>query len=114
MLTREKAYALINLTGLVLGLTTVLLAFVFIRDEQTYDRFHAKNDRIFRLNKWVVDPAGDRFRTAESPGLMAPTMVDDFPEVRRATRLLPWFDEVLLTYGDRNVSTTGFSCWRAF
>jgi len=105
LLTREWGYSLINLSGLALGLTAVLLAFTFIRDESLYDNFHDKGDRIFRVNKWAKEESGERFLVAETPGLMAPAMVQDFPEVQAATHFAPWFDEVLLSYEDKSVKT---------
>ena len=106
--TREWGYSLINLSGLVLGLTAVLLAFTFIRDESQYDAFHDKAGRIFRVNKWVKEDSGERFLVAETPGMMAPTMVADYPEVEAATHYAPWFDEVLLTHENQSVNTEGF------
>ncbi|MCB0582286.1 MAG: ABC transporter permease [Phaeodactylibacter sp.] len=109
LLTREWGYSLINLSGLVLGLAAVLLAFAFIRDEIQYDAFHAKADRIFRVNKWVQEDSGERFLVAETPGLMAPALVQDYPEVEAATRFAPWFDEVLLTHEGQSVKTEAFA-----
>ncbi|MCB0599116.1 MAG: ABC transporter permease [Lewinellaceae bacterium] len=105
LLTREWGYSLINLSGLALGLAAMLLAFAFIRDESQYDAFHGKADRIFRVNKWAKEDSGERFLVAETPGLMAPTMKQDYPEVEAATHFAPWFDEVLLTYENRSVKT---------
>ncbi len=106
--TRNKGYTLINLAGLVMGLTAVLLASAFIADETGYDRFHAKADRIFRVNKRVAEPSGARLPTAESPGRMAETLVADYPEVEAACHVAPWFDDVLLTREDRALVTEGF------
>ncbi len=98
----NKAVASINVIGLCLGLTAVLLAFLFIRDEYQFDRFHSKADRIFRINKWVNENNGDRTKNAETPGLMAPALDADFPEVELATRTAPWFNEVLVSYEDQH------------
>lgn len=47
---RFKGYALINLAGLSLGLMAGVLIMVYVLDEVSYDRFHAKRDRIYRVN----------------------------------------------------------------
>ncbi|MCB0588563.1 MAG: ABC transporter permease [Phaeodactylibacter sp.] len=109
LFTRELGYSLINLSGLVLGLTAVLLTFTFIRDESLYDGFHREGNRIFRVNKWVKEDSGDRFLVAETPGRMASAMKQDFPEVESATHFAPWFDDVLLTHEDHSVKTEGFA-----
>lgn len=101
-ISREKIHFLLTLSGLALGLTGVLLAYTFIQDEQNFDNFHTKSDRIFRVNKFVKEQTGDLTKNAETPGLMAPTIDADFPEVELGTHVAPWFDEVLLTYEDQN------------
>ena len=101
-LTKNKLVSFINVMGLALGLTAVLLAYIFIQDEKTFDTFHEKSERIFRVNKKVKENNGDLSKNAETPGLMAPTMEADFPEVEIATHIAPWFDEVLVSYKDQN------------
>lgn len=102
VITRQRLHSLLTIGGLGLGLTAVLLAFVFIEDEKSFDTFHHKMDRLYRVNKWVQDPGGERFKVAETPGLMAATMDQDFPEVEAAAKVAPWFDEVLLSYEDQH------------
>lgn len=91
------------MSGLVLGLTAVLLAFVFIADEQKFDQFHSKADRIFRVNKYYNAASGERSKNAETPGLMAAALDADFPEVEAAAHINPWYNEVLVTYEDQHV-----------
>ena len=107
-LVKNKLVSTINITGLSLGLTAVLLAFVFIQDERSFDTFHEKSERIFRVNKWVKENNGDLTKTAETPGLMAPTLDADFPEVELATHVAPWFDEVLMSYEDQHTFVKNF------
>lgn len=109
LILRQRVYFLINTVGLVLGLVAVLLAFVFITDESSYDTFHDNADRIVRANKWVVGKSGDRDNTAETPGLMAAALENDFPEVEAAARICPWFDEVLLSNKERNLEVNNFT-----
>ncbi len=46
---KEKFYTLINLFGLVLGFTCVLMIYLFINDELSYDQFHTDKERIYRV-----------------------------------------------------------------
>ena len=101
-LTRQKIHFLLTSSGLTIGLTAVLLAFIFIQDEQQFDVFHSKADRIFRVNKTLQENNGDLTKNAETPGKMAAALDADFPEVELATHISPWFDEVLVTYEDQN------------
>lgn len=100
---RNKGYFFIHVIGLSVGLAATLLAFVFVLDELSYDQFHGKKDRIYRLNKVVTEADGSTTLTSESSGLMGPTMRDEFPEIEEIVRYEPWFDEVLLYRDDQNV-----------
>ena len=48
-LVRYKIYTAINALGLATGIAFCLLTFLYVRHEWTYDQFHEKADRIFRL-----------------------------------------------------------------
>ena len=48
-LVRYKIYTAINALGLATGIAFCLLTFLYVRHEWTYDQFHEKTDRIFRL-----------------------------------------------------------------
>ncbi|MBS1978337.1 MAG: hypothetical protein JST46_13270 [Bacteroidetes bacterium] len=45
---REHIYAIINVSGLVVGLTCSIFIFLWVTDEVRFDRFHLDADRIFR------------------------------------------------------------------
>ena len=48
-LVRYKTYTATNALGLATGIAFCLLTFLYVRHEWTYDQFHEKSDRIFRL-----------------------------------------------------------------
>ena len=102
-LGRQKVHAFITLSGLLLGLTAVLLAFTVIVDERGFDTFHKKTDRIFRVNKNYNDPSGEKSKNAETPGLMASALDADFPEVEAAAHVAPWFSDVLVSHEDQHL-----------
>ncbi|TPE43213.1 ABC transporter permease [Pontibacter mangrovi] len=49
-LWRNKSYSLLNVAGLALGITCSILLFLVIQYQLSYDSFHTKADRIYRLN----------------------------------------------------------------
>jgi ABC-type antimicrobial peptide transport system permease subunit len=49
-LLRNKSYSVLNILGLALGITCSILLFLVIKYELSYDTFHSKADRIYRLN----------------------------------------------------------------
>src|ERR1700722_6134345 len=48
-MNRSKVFSLINILGLAIGMTCCFLILLFVRDEFSYDRFHQKADRIYRI-----------------------------------------------------------------
>ena len=102
--TRNKLHTLINISGLALGLMAGVLSIMFVLDELSYDKFHSKRDRIFRLNKINKETNGSRTLTAETSGLMGPTMIQEMPEVQNATRYIAWWDELVFSYNEKNVT----------
>ncbi len=55
-LARHKTFSLINIGGLAISLASCLFIFYFVYDEFTYDRFHEKSSRIYRLTSLFQTP----------------------------------------------------------
>ncbi|MBN2773459.1 MAG: ABC transporter permease [Prolixibacteraceae bacterium] len=84
---RKDVYqSALNIIGLTLGLTAVLYISTYVYNETTFDSFHSKANRIYRI---VVDvkmgETGEFLTNSENP--MAPAVKNDLPEVEEATRL---------------------------
>ncbi len=99
---RSKAYSALNILGLAVGLAVFILIMLFVRHELSYDRYHANARDIYRV---VQEQPGNVYLGsnifAVTPAPLAPAMVQDFPEVRAATRIDDWSD-VLVTIGGRS------------
>jgi len=61
---RQKGYFIINLLGLTIGLTACLLISFYVIDELSYDKFHEKGDRIYRVGYQFKTPAGEVNKSA--------------------------------------------------
>lgn len=48
-LVRNKSYAAINITGLAVGIAVCMMIFIIIQYQTSFDNFHAKKDRIYRV-----------------------------------------------------------------
>ncbi len=81
---RNKVYALINFSGLSIGIALTLLIFIYVREEVSYDKFHKKSDRIYRL-KYSLPSQG--MELASSPPPIVPKLADTFSEVETAARV---------------------------
>ena len=62
-ITRHKAYSIINISGLAIGMASSILILLWVRNELSYDRWHQHADRIYRIttasdnSRWAVAPA---------------------------------------------------------
>lgn len=61
ILTRNKVFSLINILGLSIALTSVLVIFLFITHEINFDRFHSNFDRIYRVNSKQIKNGVESF-----------------------------------------------------
>jgi ABC-type antimicrobial peptide transport system permease subunit len=48
-LVRNRSYAFINIAGLATGIAVCLMIFIIIQFQTSFDAFHSKKDRIFRV-----------------------------------------------------------------
>jgi putative ABC transport system permease protein len=86
---KAKVFSAINIIGLGIGLAACLLIFQFVSYELSYDTFHEKLDRTYRITN-------DRFQNGQliqHGTIMYPTigpvMARDYPEIEEYTRLMP-------------------------
>ena len=87
-LLKNKGFTLLNLLGLTLGISTCLLILFYVVNELSYDNYNLKSDRIFRINTDLKSSNTFSSRAIAAP-VVASKMMKDFPEVEKATRILP-------------------------
>ena len=78
-LIRHKMISIINIVGMSIAMAFVILAFLFVEHEWTYDRFHAHAHRIYRLG--LQNRSGMNCNT---PGPLGPAVAQAFPDVQVA------------------------------
>ena len=83
---RHKGYAFINIAGLAIGMACCILILMYITAELSYDRYHEKADRIFRLGLDAT-MGGSTVVTPISNVPSALALVQDYPEVLDAVRI---------------------------
>ncbi len=99
VIRRQKGYSLINTIGLAIGMACCLLIMLWVQNELSYDRFHDKGDRIFRVFQELT--LNDRVRTAPETGaMMGPAAIQSIPEAEAAARILPMADTTV-KYGEK-------------
>jgi putative ABC transport system permease protein len=97
-LGRHKAFSFINIMGLAVGMSACFLIFLYVRFETSYDNFHTKADRIYRIVADVKTPSETIITQGITSAPIAINVKKDFPEVEDAVRLSR--DELLVHKGD--------------
>lgn len=86
-LTRNKLHTFINILGLAIGLTSVIMIISFVNFELSYDRFFKDSNRIYRLTTHEQDKNEDTYSAAIYPNYYreVPSLM---PEIESSTRLM--------------------------
>lgn len=85
---KHKLFSVINIVGLVIGMTCCLLIFVYVQDELSYDRFQKDYQNIYRvaLHGRI---SGQEILTSNSSLPLAQAMLTEIPGVEEVIRLKP-------------------------
>lgn len=81
-LIRHKAFSLINIAGLAIGMACSIFILLWVQNELSYDRFHANLDKIYR----ITGSAGD-FKAAVNAAAMPSEIQKRIPGIERTVRL---------------------------
>lgn len=105
-LNRKKYYSILNIGGLAIGLTCLLLIFLYVRHENKYDRFYANSDQVYRM--YIHMPGLMHLGTdyfAMTPVRLAASLVEEVPGIKHATSILE--QEALLSFQEQNLLEQG-------
>jgi len=105
---RQKVYSIINVSGLGIGMAACILILLFVQDELSYDKYHDKSERIYRVTREWKNPDGE---TSLHLGHVAPPfgplLKNDFPGVvMNAIRFLS--DNPLMTVEEKQIVENRF------
>lgn len=104
-LVKNKGYAVLNMTGLALGMACAIMILMWVNDEMKFDKFHAKYDKLYQLyENQTYD--GKTFTFSAMPGPFAAAARQEIPEIKYIART-DWRSRHLFTYGDKNIYELG-------
>jgi len=84
-LLKNKTYALLNITGLAIGVAVCLLIGVWLHRELTFDNFHPNDDQLFRLANTFKSESESFSQAPSGPAFgRLPALL---PEVKSANRV---------------------------
>src|SRR5690349_21515451 len=86
---KNRSFTILNVLGLTIGIVASLLILQYVKYERSYDTFHSRAKDIYRIqyNQWQNGKL--RFECAAAVPAVGPALKNNFPEVRRFTRLYP-------------------------
>lgn len=106
-IVKHKGYTLINVLGLAIGMACCTLILLYVQDELSFDRYHDRADRIYRVvNETVV---GDNHTfSAQTAPPWGPALVKDYPEVVNMVRFKTPNSRWLIKHEEKEFWERGF------
>ena len=98
---RNKMYSIINLGGLAIALAACWMIMLYVFDEFSFDRYHAKAGRIVRVVQHLRWNGNDLHQVPVSAPF-GPALQAAFPEIEEAVRIDPEGGGVI-TLGDKKI-----------
>ena len=116
-LMKRKFYSFINITGLAIGMACCLVITVYVQNELSYDRYHAKKDRIYRVTQAFRNSQAGETLPPPSPqdyqvwgcAPVGPALQHDFPQIEKVVQFMsPW--SLLLQRGGKRFQQDNLVC----
>ncbi|MFD2200846.1 ABC transporter permease [Shivajiella indica] len=104
--SKHKLTFFINLFGLALGLWATISIGIWVKSELNMNRSFAEIDQVYRIMEHQRY-GSDIFTTTSTPGVLAPVLKEEFPEVERSA-CYSWNEPALFVLEDRRINLDGF------
>ena len=85
-INRHKSFSFINIAGLAIGMACFILIMLWIQNELSFDKFHEKKDRLFRIQNKLSSGNYANSLTYALP----PFLKEKYPEIEETARVWPW------------------------
>lgn len=106
-LYKQKIYSIINVSGLALGLACCFLIVLLVQHEMSFDQFHEKGERVYRLIRNVANN-GEVSRSAQTESAYALHLKEAFPEIEETVRIRIG-DQAILKHDATPLTVSGFA-----
>ncbi len=104
-LIRNKGFSFINIFGLAIGMASAILILLWIENEVSHDRFHAKANRIYIANNRDKFD-GKEWAWSQTSKPLAPALKQDYPGIEDAVRTN--HAAFLLSVGENHLNVHGY------
>ena len=106
-LVKNKLFSAINVSGMAISITSILIIALFVNDELSFDKHVADVGLKYRVFNEHFSDDGNVRKGAMVPPAIGPALVAEYPEVESYTRFLNFNYPTLLKVGDKKLSETG-------
>ncbi|UIR55122.1 ABC transporter permease [Sphingobacterium sp. SRCM116780] len=104
-LWKSKGYSVINIMGLAIGMTAVLVIAIWVQNQLQFDNFYSNKENLYKVwNKYEDEGEIGVYDITSAP--TAPALKDEFPEVEYTARMY-WLTDRLFTYADKKLKSKG-------
>ncbi len=106
---KNPGFSLIAVLGLAIGLACFILILAYVRFETSYDSFHEKRDRIYRVISTDSSPQlnASVFQAYNADPLAA-GLRTGYPEVRHVARFYPFENSAVLKVAEKAFTESGY------
>jgi putative ABC transport system permease protein len=109
-LLKRKFYSFINIAGLAIGMSCCILITLYIQQELSYDNYHIKRDRIYRVLQTFRSVQQGETLTLPTPedyqvwscAPAGPALQADFPEIEKVVQFMSPVS-LLLQHGEKRI-----------
>ena len=98
------SFSIINILGLAIGMASATLILMWIQNEMSVDRFHAKKDRIYIANNRDKFD-GEIWAWGQTPKILGPTLKQEYADVEDVARVTD--QDFLFSVGDKHLNING-------
>lgn len=105
----QKLYSFINIFGLAVGMAATFLISLYVQNELSYDQYHDKADRIYRVSReWLNQDGESSLHLGHIAPPFAPLLENDFEGViDQAVRLMSGYGPVM-SIGEKSFEEDNF------
>lgn len=86
-LVRNRVNSIINISGLSIGLASVIFIVMYVKNELSYDRFLKNIGQVFQVNMTFTDKGVVNTTGGNTAPAVTPTMAELYPEIEGYARL---------------------------
>ncbi|HNP17115.1 MAG TPA: ABC transporter permease [Fulvivirga sp.] len=105
----QKVYSFINVFGLAVGMTATILISLYVQDELSYDKYHEKSDRIYRVSReWLNQDGESSLHLGHVAAPFGPLLKNDFEGIVLNAVRMNSSGRPLVVHGDKRFEENNF------